>query len=467
MVFSSLTFLFAFLPASLLGHYLLPGKYRMGFLLFASLVFYAWGEPLYVFLMIFSILLNWALGLGMERFGSWKKLLLVISVAVNLALLVTFKYAGLFLRSLQVFLPDSISSAPLFSFSPRLPIGISFFTFQIMSYIIDVYRGRAQVQHSPVLFGTYVAMFPQLIAGPIVRYVDIEKQLQHPEISPEAFSEGTGLFILGLAKKVLLANSMGTFSAQFSQSPADLSILGAWTALIAMALQLYFDFSGYSDMACGLGRMLGFRFVRNFDYPYISQSFTEYWRRWHISLGTWFREYVYYPLGGNRRGKARQILNILIVWSLTGLWHGAEWSFLIWGLYHAFLLILEKLFLLKALKAAPRFLRHVYTLFFLVINSLIFSGGTLSWMLTWLSVMFVPGTAPLLSPVDTAWILGYLPWFLVCFLGSTPVPRNLALRFQNRTWSGPVRGICLSLLFLLSVAALTSRSYNPFIYFRF
>ena len=331
MVFSSLTFLFIFLPVTLLGYRLLPKKLRIGFLLLASLLFYAWGEPLYVFLMIGSILVNWGIGFKVTGDGPHRKAWLVLSVALNLLLLLIFKYTGLLWDTVKGLFPAPLSEKAV---AIRLPIGISFFTFQIMSYVIDVYRGKAKAQKSPVLFGAYVSMFPQLIAGPIVRYVDIEAQLDDPDLSLSGFAQGVGLFVVGLGKKVLLANGVAVLWRELAAMPGETGVLGAWVGLIAYTFQIYFDFSGYSDMACGLGRMLGFRFVENFHYPYIAESVTDFWRRWHISLSTWFREYVYIPLGGNRRGLKRQILNLLIVWTLTGLWHGASWNFLLWGLYY-------------------------------------------------------------------------------------------------------------------------------------
>ena len=358
MVFSSLTFLFAFLPVTLLGYRLLPKKLRIGFLLLVSLIFYAWGEPLYVFLMIGSILANWLIGFKVAGDGPRRKPWLVLSVALNLSLLLVFKYTGLLWDTVRGLFPAPLSDRTV---AIRLPIGISFFTFQIMSYVIDVYRGNAQAQRSPVVFGAYVSMFPQLIAGPIVRYVDIEEQLDKPDLSLESFSRGVGLFVVGLGKKVLLANGVAVLWRELSAMPGETGVLGAWAGLLAYTFQIYFDFSGYSDMACGLGRMLGFRFVENFHYPYVAESVTDFWRRWHISLSTWFREYVYIPLGGNRRGLRRQIVNLLIVWMLTGLWHGASWNFLLWGLYYGVLLILEKLFLGRVLQKLPRFLRRLLT----------------------------------------------------------------------------------------------------------
>ena len=464
MVFSSLTFLFAFLPVALAGWYLLPKKLRTGFLLLISLVFYAWGEPLYVFLMIGSILANWGIGIAMSRSDAHKKLWLILSIVLNLALIGVFKYAGLFWDTVKGLLPAPFSEKTL---SIRLPIGISFFTFQIMSYVIDVYRGEAKVQKNPVVFGAYVSMFPQLIAGPIVRYVDIESQLLSPDISPDGISDGIGQFVIGLSKKVLLANTVGLLWTQFSAAPHENGVIGAWIGLFAYTLQIYFDFSGYSDMACGLGRMLGFRFVQNFNYPYIAENVSDFWRRWHISLSTWFREYVYIPLGGNRCGKGRQALNLLIVWGLTGLWHGASWNFLIWGLYFGLLLIAEKLFLGKLLDRLPRGLRHLYTMLAVMIGWCVFSFTDFSDMLAYLGSLFGIGNMGLFRAESAAWSLGYLPTLCIAAVASLPLGKSIADRFRNRSWFQPVRIVTLCVLFVLCLAALASQSYNPFIYFRF
>lgn len=464
MVFSSLTFLFAFLPVALIGYYLFPKKIRIGWLLLVSLVFYAWGEPIYVLLMIASILVNWLLGLGMARFERQKKLFLILSVGINLLLLGVFKYAGLVWDTVRRLLPIAAAEHSL---SIRLPIGISFFTFQIMSYCIDVYRGKANVQKNPILFGAYVTMFPQLIAGPIVRYVDIEAQLMRPDCSAEHFADGIRRFVVGLSKKVLLANAMGTLWAQFSASPSENGVIGAWVGLLAFTFQIYFDFSGYSDMAIGLGRMLGFRFLENFDYPYIAESVTDFWRRWHISLSTWFREYVYIPLGGNRKGTGRQIFNLLAVWTLTGLWHGASWNFLVWGLYFGVLLILEKFVWQSVLQKAPRFLRHLYAMLAVMLGWCIFAFPDFSEMLAYLGSLFGVGGAGAISETAAAWSLGYLPWLLLCAIFSLPLGKYFLDRFRNRRWLPAVQTVGAAVLFLLCLAALASQSYNPFIYFRF
>ncbi len=369
MLFSSNVFLFAFLPVVLLLYFICPRRLRNPVLLLWSLVFYGWGEPVYLFLMIATILLNYGFGLWIHKkqaAGEKAKLPLVLGVVANLVILGFFKYAGFFVQQLQAVVPFlSGVKAPEIS----LPIGISFYVFQSMSYVIDVYRNDAPVQKNPLTFGTYVTLFPQLIAGPIVRYKDVAEQMETRRENVHDFASGVQLFVLGLGKKVLLANPMGNL---WNLLQAEGGTLTAWVGILAYSLQIYFDFSGYSDMARGLGRMFGFEFLENFNYPYISASITEFWRRWHISLSTWFREYVYIPLGGNRKGLPRQILNLLIVWGLTGFWHGASWNFILWGLYYAVLLILEKLFLLKLLKKAPGIFGHLYTIFAVLLGWVLF-----------------------------------------------------------------------------------------------
>ena len=464
MVFSSLTFLFAFLPIALIGWYVLPKKLRIGFLLLISLVFYAWGEPLYVFVMLGSILVNWAIGLLMDRTQRFRRLLLIISVVLNLALLFVFKYTGFLWNTVRGLFAGPLAEKTV---SIRLPIGISFFTFQIMSYVIDLYRGKTQVQKNPIKFGAYVSMFPQLIAGPIVRYVDIEAQLDAPERSIEGFSDGVRQFVVGLGKKVLLANTVAVLFQQLSKDPSNAGVLGAWVGLFAYTFQIYFDFSGYSDMACGLGRMLGFRFVKNFDYPYISESITDFWRRWHISLSTWFREYVYIPLGGNRKGVPRQVLNLLIVWTLTGLWHGASWNFVLWGAYYGVLLVLEKLFLGKAIAKLPKVFRHLYAMLIVAVGWGIFAFTDFAALSAYFGTLIGVGSRGVLTAESAAWCLGYLPAMLVCAVASTPLMNTLLKRCERFRWFAPVRLLGTALLFVLCLAALASQSYNPFIYFRF
>ena len=458
MVFSSNIFLFFFLPAALILYYLSPRRFRNLTLFLVSLVFYGWGEPVYLFLMLFVILLNYLSGMLLAKAREKKRMILAGSIAVNLLLLGFFKYAAFFVRTVNSVLPPS-SALPVPAIA--LPIGISFYIFQSMSYTIDVYRGEVAAQKDPVTFGAYVSMFPQLIAGPIVRYKDVAIQLKERRESLPAFSYGVQLFIIGLAKKVLLANRMGELWEALRGTGGTCA---AWVCVFAYSLQIYFDFSGYSDMAIGLGRMLGFDFLRNFDYPYTAKSVTEFWRRWHISLGTWFREYVYIPLGGNRRGAGRQMFNILMVWFLTGLWHGADWNFVLWGLYYALLLILEKRFLLKRMEKWPGSVRVFLTFLTVSIGWILFSYTDLGEIRQLLVRLFT------LSG-ETAYsrnrILAYLPLLLICLAGSTPVPAGLAKRLALRKERPALRAGFFTALLLLCTASLAARSYNPFIYFRF
>ena len=455
MVFSSNIFLFFFLPAVLLLYFLLPRKLRNAVLLIGSLIFYAWGEPAYVFLMIVTILLNYVGGLALERqmrAGRSAKGVLVCTVVLNLGLLAFFKYAGFFMRSLLM-----IPGLPAFPIPEIvLPIGISFYIFQSMSYVIDVRRGEVRAQHSLLSFATYVSMFPQLIAGPIVRYRDVAGQLDHRKENLTQFAAGVELFVLGLSKKLLLANPMGAFWESIRTEPG---MAGAWIGMFAYTLQIYFDFSGYSDMAIGLGRMFGFEFRKNFDYPYLSQSVTEFWRRWHISLSSWFREYVYIPLGGNRLGLRRQMLNILIVWALTGLWHGANWNFVFWGLYYAVFLMAEKLGLSALLARVPGAVRHMLTILIVSFGWMLFyfeNSAALSAFLAKL-VSFSGSGAVVWSR-----FFANLPLMLFAALAATPLPKRVYEKLPD-----PGKLLILAALFALCAAALATQSYNPFIYFRF
>lgn len=460
MVFSSNVFLFFFLPGTLLLYYLCPRRARNLLLLAVSLLFYGWGEPVYVFLMLFTILLNYASALLIDReraAGRDGKRALVLCLALNLGLLAFFKYAGFLVRTLNLLLPGALRlTVP----EIPLPIGISFYIFQSMSYTVDVYRGAAACQRNVVSFGAYVSMFPQLIAGPIVRYRDVAEQLESRRETLPRFASGVQLFLIGLAKKLLLANHMG---ALWEALKADGGTLSAWVCMFAYSLQIYFDFSGYSDMAVGLGRMLGFEFLKNFDYPYISRSVTEFWRRWHISLGTWFREYVYIPLGGNRRGLRRQLLNLLIVWALTGLWHGASWNFVFWGLYYGVLLVLEKLFLLRRLEKLPNALRSLLVILAVSFGWVLFSFPALPELAGFLG-RFLTLSGETVHSRNL--ILAYLPLLLVSAVGATPLPAKLASRLRGGAGEA-LRIAYLALLMLLCTAALASQSYNPFIYFRF
>ena len=460
MLFSSNVFLFAFLPTVLAVYYLVPRVLRNPVLFLVSLVFYGWGEPVYLLLMLAVILLNYGFGLwiwALRRKGKGAKAVLAAGVAANLLLLGYFKYASFLMSAISTVIPGlQRISVP----QVELPIGISFYIFQSMSYIIDIYRDDAPVQKNPLTFGTYVALFPQLIAGPIVRYRDVAQQLSSRRENLNDFSSGVLLFIVGLSKKVLLANPMGE---AWLQLQCETGLAAAWVGLAAYTLQIYFDFSGYSDMARGLGRMFGFEFLENFRYPYISVSVTEFWRRWHISLSTWFREYVYIPLGGNRRGKGRQLLNLLIVWFLTGLWHGASWNFALWGLYYAVLLILEKLFLLRVLEKLPKPAKHLYTLLVVMIGWALFYFEDLGDLGEFMGRLWIPVPA---SSGSLPLIASFLPLMAVAAFAATPIPASLAVKRDTPALRF-VKAAAAACALLLCVGALASQSYNPFIYFRF
>lgn len=466
MVFSSTIFLCVYLPLVLLGYYICPKKGKNLFLLIVSLIFYAWGEPKYVFLMIFSILVNYVFGLLMDKHRENKKrlkLMLVISVIIDLGLLSVFKYTDFIITNI-----NSVFGAGFDLLNIALPIGISFYTFQAMSYTIDVYRDNVRVQRNLIDFGMYITMFPQLIAGPIVRYSDVQDQLAERNVTTADFSEGIMRFVVGLGKKVLLANQMGAVWTQIYALGGDISALMAWTGAAAYTFQIYFDFSGYSDMAIGLGRMFGFKFPENFRYPYESVSITDFWRRWHITLSTWFKEYLYIPLGGNRRGLARQALNLLIVWTLTGFWHGAGWNFVMWGLYYFAILFIEKLFLLKALDKLPRFFRHAYALLLIVIGWVIFASDDVSVMLPYLGSMF--GANGALGGMDVYTLLTRAALMVICCVASTELPRRLfvtAAGKMNEKAAFTVKSVLTLTLLALSVVFLIGDSYNPFLYFRF
>ncbi|MGP0584937.1 MBOAT family O-acyltransferase [Paenibacillus timonensis] len=468
MVFSSLMFLFQFLPITLLVYYLSPPKLRNAVLLAASLVFYAWGEPLYVFIMMFSTLVNYAGGLMIEKYRERRGIaqgVLLVSLIVNLGLLFFFKYAEFVLDNLNGLLHLQLQIAEL-----PLPLGISFYTFQTLSYVIDVYRHKVTAQRNLISFGAYVAMFPQLVAGPIVKYGDIARQLVVRHMTLDRFGRGAELFIRGLAKKALLANQIGLLWTNVKATPpGELSVLSAWLGILAFTFQIYFDFSGYSDMARGLGKMFGFEFAKNFNYPYVSRSVTEFWRRWHISLGSWFREYVYIPLGGNRKGLLMQLRNVLIVWFLTGLWHGASWNFIVWGLYFGFLVTVEKLFWLKGLRRLPRFVAHGYTLTAVIVGWVFFEYDKLETAGQFLGTLFGYESYGIVNQQALYDITTYAGWLVLLAVCATPLPRRLLLRVRKRrtiAGSALTIGVYL-LLLLLSTANLVHQTYNPFLYFRF
>ena len=463
MVFSSLLFLFLYLPVVLAIYYAVPRAWRNVWLFIANLAFYGWGEPVYILLMLFSICINFFAGVLIDRNSENRKkakTILILDVVINLAMLAFFKYYDLFAATLSRIPGVAIPALHL-----ALPIGISFYTFQTMSYPIDIYRGDARVQKNFISFGTFVALFPQLIAGPIVRYKDIASQLDFRATGAEQFASGVRRFAVGLGKKVLIANNIGAlWDVYAAKAPGELTVLGAWLGILAFSLQIYFDFSGYSDMAIGLGRMLGFEFLENFNYPYISKSVTEFWRRWHISLGTWFRDYIYIPLGGNRKGPWRQILNLLIVWALTGFWHGANWTFLCWGLYYAVFLIIEKLFLLKKLERVP-VLATVYTLLVAVCGWVLFDLPSLSAAVSYYGAMFGVGAAGA-AAADFFYLKEYAVVFLVCILACLPLGKKLydKLPGKVKAWLTPVM---IAAVLILSTAYLVDATYNPFLYFRF
>ena len=472
MVFSSLLFLFRFLPVVLILYFAVPPRLRNLVLLLVSLVFYAWGEPVYVILMIVSILISWTGGLMVDRFlctGNSRaaKISLVVSVSAGLGLLGFFKYADFVLRTVNQLAKSDI---PMLSLA--LPIGISFYTFQTISYIIDVYRGNARVQKNIISYGAYVTMFPQLIAGPIVQYKTIDEQLRYRKESSDEFALGVMRFMTGLGKKVLLANNAGLLWDQIRvMDTGNLPVVTAWIGIAAYTFQIYFDFSGYSDMAIGLGHMFGFRFLENFEHPYESGSATEFWRRWHISLGTWFREYVYIPLGGSRAGTKGLIRSTMAVWLLTGIWHGADWNFMVWGLYYGVILLLEKLVYGRALGKLPRILQHVYCMLVVMIGWFIFSFNEISGGMGYFCAMF-GGGGLFLDKGSVYQLYSNAIMLVILILGSTTLPAGLAKKLTGRIGEDSVlqvilRGAFVVFVFVASIAYLVSASYNPFLYFRF
>lgn len=464
MVFSSLVFMFAYLPITLLAYYLVPRQGRNIFLFIVNLIFYGWGEPKLVLLMVFNIFFNYIGGWLVDKYradAKKKKLFLILTCVLDIGILAVFKYTGMITETLNM-LP--FLNIPELQIS--LPIGISFYTFQTMSYVIDVYRDDAPVSKNFINFGTYVALFPQLIAGPIVRYRDVAEQLVNRRETLEMFTRGVKLFMVGLAKKVIIANTMGTLTTNIFATTDENGVVGTWVGMIAYTFQIYFDFSGYSDMACGLGNMMGFEFLKNFNYPYIAKSITDFWRRWHISLSTWFKEYVYIPLGGNRKGVKRQILNLLIVWGLTGLWHGAAYNFVLWGLYYGFLLILEKFVLKKFLDRLPSFVQHIYTLFIIIIGWGLFYFTDVGQLGEFMVDLFNFGNG-ICGDQAFNLIMSNLPMLIIAAVASTPLATMLYTRFEHRRFMWiPETLYCMGVL-AVSTASLVNQSYNPFLYFRF
>ncbi len=468
MVFSSLVFLFAFLPVTLAVYYLAPGRIKNLILLLASLIFYAWGEPVYVILMMLSILFNYFMGRDIDfnrEDKNKKRASLVLAVAVNLVILGFFKYYGFFINTVNGILHLHIPCREL-----ALPIGISFYTFQTLSYIIDVYRDRVNVQKNILHFGLYVCLFPQLIAGPIVKYVDVADQIEQRSMNLNKFGSGMVYFVRGLGKKVLLANNIGLlYDAVAGMELSGISVLTAWLGAAAYTFQIYFDFSGYSDMAVGLGKMLGFHFFKNFDYPYRSKSITEFWRRWHISLSTWFRDYLYIPLGGNRVRVERHIFNIMVVWLLTGLWHGASWNFVVWGLYYGTLLLIEKYITGRWIKQLPDVLQHVITMVIVMIGWVFFFSPDLSYAVSYIGHMFGVGSAGIAGRDAVYYLLTNAVLLLICAVGSTPYVHQIfyALMLNPKKKHIYSAVAVYAVIFLISVSYLVSATYNPFLYFRF
>ena len=457
MLFSSIEFLYYFLPAVVLGYFLLPKALRNTWLLIVSLGFYAWGEPKYISLMLASIGLNylWGLAIGKARKQLWKRFFLTLSVLTCLGLLGYYKYADFAVENVNALLGTAIPLPKL-----TLPIGISFYSFQILSYTIDVYRGRVEAQKNPIDFGCYVVLFPQLIAGPIVRYIDVDRELKERRTTPDDFRLGLRRFLMGLGKKILIANQLGQFIELFRASSGK-SILFYWLYAIGFSLHIYFDFSGYSDMAIGLGRIFGFHFLENFNYPFISKSVQEFWRRWHMTLGGWFRDYLYIPLGGSRCSKARWLRNTLVVWMFTGLWHGAEWTFVLWGLMFAGLLLFEKY--VPQLQKLPDWVRRCYVLLVVLVSFVIFNAADLTQAASDLAGMFGLGGVPLVTEETLYYLRSYLSVFVIAIAGSMPFGKEAALKRERPV----LEAIVMAVLLLLCTASLVDGSFNPFLYFRF
>ncbi len=465
MLFSSITFLYYFLPLAAALYFTVPGSFKNIALLSVSIIFYGWGEPRYILIMGASVCLGYACGLLIDccRHRRARKVLCAVSVVISLSFLLYFKYADFFIENL-----NAAAGTQIALIKTALPIGISFYTFQLISYTIDVYRGEP-AQKNFVSLAAYISMFPQLIAGPIVRYADIAAQLKSRVHTWETAAEGVRRFVIGLAKKVLLANQLGELCSVFRES-GEKSVLFFWMYAAAFSLHVYFDFSGYSDMAIGLGRIFGFHFLENFDYPFVSASITEFWRRWHMSLGSWFRDYVYIPLGGGRCGRGRQLLNILIVWMLTGFWHGAAWNFILWGLYFAVLLMIEKLWLLRWLKKR-KILAHIYTLFLVMASFVIFNAGSLGQVWSDLGGLFGAGGIPLVSAEALYYLKSYAVVLLFGIIGAAPFMRSVIRRISNNpavsTILNSAEPVFAAVVLLVVTAYLVDGSFNPFLYFRF
>ncbi len=465
MLFTSISFLYYFLPALIIIYFITPKKYKNIILLIASLLFYFYGEPKYVFLMIAEIVIAYTGAILIDKYKSQSKNILIITLFIHVFLLIIFKYTDFIIQTI-----NDISNANIKLLNIALPIGISFYTFQIISYVIDVYNGKVKVQKNIINLATYISLFPQLVAGPIVRYQTVEKELDDRVHSFNNFAYGIRRFSIGLAKKVLIANALGELCTK-AFVLNETTVIFYWIFGISYMLQLYFDFSAYSDMAIGLGRIFGFNFPENFNYPYISKSITEFWRRWHISLGTWFKDYVYIPLGGNRDGKYKQIRNILIVWLLTGIWHGANWTFLIWGLLFGIILIIEKIFLNKFMEKLPSFIKRIYVLFIVMILFIIFNAENMSVALTNIKGLFGMNGEVFVNDYTLHYLKSYLPLLIISLFGTTPFIKILIDKLRKNKYANNIINILEPILIVMILVVVTSylidNSYNPFLYFRF
>lgn len=469
MVFSSLTFMFVFLPIVLLLYYVVPKKLKNLFILISGLIFYAWGEPIYVLIMIASTMIDYTAGLLIDKFNSKtaiRRICLIMSLVMNIGLLGVFKYSGFIMQNI-----DAIFGTALYdpNHALPLPIGISFFTFQSMSYTIDMYLGKIKVQKNPITFAAFVTLFPQIVAGPIVRYDDIAAELDNRTVNIDCIYEGIVKFITGVGKKVLIANNIGMlWTTVKGGETGELSVLTAWLGIIAFTLQIYFDFSGYSDMAIGLGKMMGFNFPKNFDYPYQSKSISEFWRRWHITLGAWFKSYVYFPLGGSRKGMKRTVFNLAVVWLLTGIWHGASWNFILWGVLYGVLIIMEKLFLGKALEKLPAFLSWFYTMLLVILGWVLFDTADIPTAFSYMGAMFgVNGV--LWDAQGMYYLINYGLILIIGIFACTDLSKKLFDKLRQKlpalmNYATPVAKLAV---LVLSTAYLADATYNPFLYFNF
>ncbi len=469
MVFSSLTFMFVFLPIVLILYYIVPKKFKNLFILISGLIFYAWGEPVYVLIMIVSTLIDYTAGLLIYRFDkskTIKRICLIVSLLMNLGLLGVFKYSGFIMQNIDIILGTSLYDP---NHALPLPIGISFFTFQSMSYTIDMYMGKIKVQKNPISFAAFVTLFPQIVAGPIVRYDDIARELDDRTVNLDCIYEGILKFITGVGKKVLIANNIGMlWTSVKGLEASELSVLTAWLGILAFTLQIYFDFSGYSDMAIGLGKMMGFNFPQNFNYPYQSKSISEFWRRWHITLGAWFKSYVYFPLGGSRKGKGRTVFNLAVVWLLTGIWHGASWNFILWGVLYGLVIIIEKLFLGKVLEKIPDFFSWLYTIILVILGWVLFDTADIPTALGYMGAMF-GGGGTLIDNTAMYYLINYGVMFVIGAFACTDIFSRAAEWLKEKmpllvNYSTP---IAKTAIMVLSTAYLADATYNPFLYFNF